>query len=373
MLQKSAGNRRPKTDSAHLVLCSAALLGLLHTTTASADISPPALPEAVSNQLVLQSTVRGKWFLASFAGQSGQTGGDHNKVWQLTEGSPIWQAVPALPNQARQSGRLAASGVAMSNHLFIFAGADRTADGSDKILTDSYRFSPLTQTYTKLPDMPVAVADSLALPYQERYIYLVSGRQQYGQVNLVQLFDNFSQKWSQATPYPGMAVAGHAGALVGHQLLICDGISQDYQQQATGQLRTTPGCYLGDINSKNASQIRWQKIPHHGGPARYRQAAIAVTVNGENMIAFVGGSAPGTSPTANSAALTTAFNGKASDQVYLYALQQQRWLKASSSVAVTDLRSLVSINGEIFSVGGMDGSNNVSSALIKHQIKLLPE
>lgn len=365
MLQKSAGKRRPKTEAAQLALWSAALLGLCDP--AAADSSLPALPEAVSNQLVLQSTVRGKWVLASFAGQSSATGGEHNKVWQLQEGSPIWQAVPALPNQTRQSGRVAASGVAMSNHLFIFAGAD----GGGKILPDSYRFSPLTQTYTKLPDLPVAVADSLALPYQERYIYLVSGRQQYGQVNLVQLFDNFSQKWSQATPYPGVAVAGHAGAIVGQQLLVCDGISQHYQPQTSGQLRTTAACYLGEIDSKNAAQIRWQQIPHHGGQARYRQTAIAVTVNGEQMIAFVGGSAQST--TARAEALTTAFNGKASNQVYLYALQQQRWLKASSSVAMTDLRSLVSINGEIFSVGGIDGNNNVSSALIKHQIKLLPE
>jgi N-acetylneuraminic acid mutarotase len=369
MLQKSAGNSRPKTDSAHLLLCSAALLGLLQSTTATAAITLPALPEAVSNQLVLQSTVRGKWVLASFAGQSAQTGVDHNKVWQLTEGSPMWQAVPALPNQARQSGRLAASGVAMSNHLFIFAGADVAADGSDKILTDSYRFSPLTQTYTKLPDMPVAVADSLALAYQERYIYLVSGRQQYGPVNLVQLFDNFSQKWLQATPYPGAAVAGHAGAIVGNKLLVCDGISMDYQQQTTGQSRATAACYLGDIDPKHASLIRWQKIPHHGGAARYRQAAIPLTHNGEAMIAFVGG----TEPTAISSLTTAQVDAKASDKLYLYALQQQRWLTASSTVAVADLRSLVSINSEIYSVGGMDNSNNVNSALIKHQIKLLPE
>ncbi len=62
------------------------------------------------------------------------------------------------------------AGSLMSNHFFIFAGADVAAAGSDKLLTDSYRFSPLTQTYTKLPDMPVAVADSLALAYQERYL-----------------------------------------------------------------------------------------------------------------------------------------------------------------------------------------------------------
>lgn len=358
MLLKFVGKGRPQTKQQGLIALLAVLS--LQSSISIANSILPALPEAVSNQVVLQTTVRGKWYLASFAGMSSQTGEDHNKAWQLTQGSPIWQPLPAVPNQARQSGRLAATGVVLSNQFFIFAGADQTLNSREKILADSYRFSPLTQTYTKLPDMPVAVADSLALAYQNRYIYLISGRQQEGDVNLVQVFDNFSQKWSQATPFPGAAVAGHAGALAGNQLLVCDGISKDFQQQAQGQLVPTAACYLGELDAKQANTIRWQKIKHHGGPARFRQAAIALKLNDEAAIAFIGGREYPSGTTA-------------SDQVYIYALTQQRWLRASITTPVQDLRSLVELDGEIYSVGGIDSNNNVSSALIKHQIKLLPE
>ncbi len=358
MLLKSVGNSRPKTEN-YLGLAFLAGLSLL-SSHATATSTLPALPEAVSNQLVLQTTVRGKWYLASFAGTSTLAGEDHNKAWQLTQGSAIWQPLPSVPNQARQSGRLASAGVVMSNQFYIFAGADQLPNGSEKILSDSYRFSPLTQTYSKLPDMPVAVADSLALAYQNRYIYLISGRQQEGNVNLVQFFDNFSQKWSQATPYPGAAVAGHAGAVAGHQLLVCDGISKDFEQQPEGQLVPTAACYLGEIDAKQAHQIRWKKIAHHGGPARFRQAAIAFKLNDEAAVAFIGGR---DHPSANSG----------SHPIYVYALKQQRWLQASTTTPVQDLRSLVELDGEIYSVGGIDANNNVSSAPIKHQIKLLPE
>ena len=69
------------------------------------------------------------------------------------------------------------------------------------------------------------------------------------------------------------------------------------------------------------------------------------------------------------------YNGIVSEPsaaVYVYALKQQKWLQAEPTTAVMDLRSLVSINGEIYSVGGMLAGQNVTPQLIKHQIKLLP-
>jgi hypothetical protein len=37
--------------------------------------------------------------------------------------------------------------------------------------------------------MPVPVDDDISLPYQSRYIYLISGWHNDGNVNLVQLYD----------------------------------------------------------------------------------------------------------------------------------------------------------------------------------------
>ena len=355
---------------------SALLLALtmLSATTTSFSTSAaalPALPEPVSNQLVMQTTVRGKSYLVSFAGlgESKTAASTHNKAWQLTEGNAMWQPVAPVPNQARTSGRLAATGLAMANNFFIFSGYSVAANGNETTLTDSYRFSPVTQTYTKLPDMPVPVDDSLAVSYQDRYIYLISGWHNDGNVNLVQVFDNFSQKWQQATPFPGTPVFGLAGAAVGNQLLACDGVKLNYADGKRHYAMENK-CYLGTIDSKSALKINWQPIAHHGQNPRYRQAGIAVTLAGEPMIALIGGSE---NPYNFNG---IGYNGQPSEPssaVYVFALKQQRWLKAEPTEAVMDLRSLVSINGEFYSVGGMLAGQNVTPQLIKHQIKLLPE
>lgn len=347
-----------------LALCSIALFSV-------SALAIPELPEPVTNQVVLQTTVRGKSYLVSFAGLGAEktAAASHNKAWQLTEGNATWQPVTPLPNQARKSGRIAASGLAMANNFFIFSGYSVAADGSETTLTDSYRFSPVTQTYTKLPDMPVPVDDSLAVSYQDRYIYLISGWHNDGNVNLVQVFDNFTQKWQQATPFPGTPVFGLAGAAVGNQLLVCDGVKLNYADGKRSYAMENQ-CYLGTIDPKTALKINWQPIAHHGQKARYRQAAIAITLQGEPMIALIGGS---DNPYNFNG---IGYNGAPAEPnagIYVYALKQQRWLKAEPTSAVMDLRNLVSIQGDIYSVGGMLPGQNVTSKLIKHQIKLLPE
>ncbi|MCT6699575.1 Kelch repeat-containing protein [Rheinheimera sp. 4Y26] len=338
---------------------------------AAAEI--PTLPEPVSNQLVLQASVRGQPYLASFAGLgSAKTpAAMHNKVWQLSLGQSNWQNIAALPGTNRVNGRIAATGVELNKHFFILGGYGQSSDGKSGTLADGYRFSPVTQSYSKLPDMPVAVDESVAFAHKDRYIYLLAGFHHSGAVNLVQLFDNFTQKWSQATPLTGTAVFGHAGVLVGNDILFCDGVKTTSAADGSTQFVPEAACYLGKISDKNASQISWRQIAHHGGKARTRQGAIAVEVNGETMAAFIGGS----ETPYHLNGLTD--DGKAiepSSAIYLYSFKQQRWLKAApSETAVMDLRSLVLIDGEIFSIGGMLAGQQLSNTAIKHQIKLLPE
>jgi hypothetical protein len=50
---------------------------------------------------------------------------------------------------------------------------------------DVYAYHVLEDHYKALTFMPVPVADSIVLPYQNRYIYLISGWHNDGDVNLV--------------------------------------------------------------------------------------------------------------------------------------------------------------------------------------------
>lgn len=342
-------------------------LALLSSGVSLAQVIPD-LPEPVTSNAVASTTLRGKTYIVSMLGLApGKQYSDmHNHVWMHTLGDFNWQQLPAVPSMTKVNGRVAASAVALNNNFFVFGGYTVKYDGSRETSPDSYRLDPVTKRYTKLNDIPVPVDSAVAIAYQNRYIYLVNGWSNHGSVNLVQLFDNYTQRWSQATPLPGNGVFGLSGAIVDNKMLLCDGETLTYFADKPRQYTAAAACYLGVITN-NANSIDWRVIPHPTGQARYRMAAIATEVNGEKMIAFIGGS--------NTA---HRYNGigyndqpaQPSDQVWLYSLQQQKWLSAETTTAVMDLSGLIDIDGSIYSVGGMQSEQQVSNKLIKHQIKL---
>lgn len=336
------------------------------STAALADL--PDLPEPVTNNAVASVSIRGKTYIASFMGLGATKAQSdiHNKAFMLTLGEFGWHELPAVPSQQRLSGRIAASAVALNNNFFVFGGFAVNADNSEVTAQDSYRFDPVTKRYTKLNDIPVPVDDAVALTYQNRYIYVVSGWSDHGNVNLVQVFDNYTQRWSQATPFPGKPVFGLAGAMVGNQMLLCDGVALQYFADKKREYVSEPACYLGTVGD-NANHIDWRVVKHPTGSARYRMAGINTKVAGKERMVFIGGS---TNPYNYNG---IGYNGAASvadSNVWVFAPDEQRWLNAEPTTAVMDLRGLVEVDGAIYSVGGMTNPQQVSTKLIKHQIKL---
>lgn len=352
-----------------MLLKSLSYLSLL--AASSVALALPDLPEPVSNNAVASTSIRDKTYVLSATGVGpGKTSADiHNKVWLHTIGEFGWVSLPPVPSQQRLSGRIGASAVALNNNFFIFGGSFINADGTAVTASDSYRLDPVTRRYTRLNDMPVPVDHAAAIAHQNRYIYLVSGWSDQGTVNLVQLFDNFTQRWSQATPFPGKPVFGLAGAIAANHLVVCDGVTLDYPKGAPRQLSRSAACWAGQLGS-NPNSIAWQPIAHPTGEARYRMAATTVRINGEEMVAFIGGSH---TPYALDG---KGYSGQAAEPVadiWLYAPTQQRWHKAKATTAVMDLRAVVELDGSFYSLGGMLEQQQVTNKPIKHQINLLPE
>ncbi len=96
---------------------------------------------------------------------------------------------------------------------WLFGGYTVAVDGSEKSIPGVYRIRPGESQLQWLTDMPVPVEDSVMLVYQDRYIYLVSGWHDLGNVNLVQVLDTKTLQWAQATPWPGAPVFGHSGGI----------------------------------------------------------------------------------------------------------------------------------------------------------------
>lgn len=331
----------------------------------------PALPEVTSNQVVLSTTVRNKTYITSFTGigNNKNQAAIHNKVWQITLGESSWQSVPAVPAARSNNGRIGMTGVALEQNFYLFGGYSVAADGKEVTQPDSYRYSPVSGMYSKLPDVPVPVDDSVALAYAGRYIYLISGWHNDGNVNLVQMFDTFSQRWSQATPFAGTPVFGHAAAISGRVMIVCDGVSTQWSASSERSYQPIAACYRGEIDAKMPEKIRWQAIAHPSGKARYRQAALAVEQPTGAEFIFIGGTE--TPYNYNG----VGYNGtlaEPSAEIWRYSLSKNQWFTSKSSTAVMDLRNLLLIDKQIYSLGGMQTGQKVSSGLINHPVELLP-
>jgi N-acetylneuraminic acid mutarotase len=253
-------------------------------------IQPEALPplsQAVSNNAVtLVSTDKGN-YLYSFLGLgSGKTWQDIlSAAFVLEPGAKTWMELDPVPGTA---GRLAASAVSVGGAAWLFGGYTVAADGSEQSTAGVYRIRPGESALQWVTDMPVPVEDSVVLAYKDRFIYLISGWHDLGNVNLVQVLDTKTMQWAQATPWPGEPVFGHAGGIHEGRLLVCDGVKIQYPADDSPREFLPSGeCWLGSIDTQNHRKLSWKKVAHHPGAARYRMAA---TGNTNAEIVFAGGS-----------------------------------------------------------------------------------
>jgi N-acetylneuraminic acid mutarotase len=251
------------------------------------EIDPmPDLQQAVSNNAVtLVATEKGV-YLYSFLGLgSGKTWQDiSSKAVVLNPGADEWTELQPVPG----GGRLAASAVTAGGAAWVFGGYTVAADGSEKSIPGVYRIEPGETQLTWATDMPIPVEDSVMLVYQDRYIYLVSGWHDLGNVNLVQVLDSKTLQWTQATPWPGAPVFGHAGGITEGKMLICDGVRIQYPaDESAREFLPSKQCWVGRIDAENHRRINWHSVPPHPGGGRYRMAA---TGDSMSRVVFAGGS-----------------------------------------------------------------------------------
>lgn len=324
----------------------------------------PALPQAVSNNAVALRIGDDGIHLYSMLGLKA------GKTWQDTSSEAMhyssekggadgaWHKINAIPGG---KGRLAASAVAVAGEVYVFGGYTVAEDGSEQSIPAVYRLQRESDRWQHYSDMPVPVEDSVLLVYQDRYIYLVSGWHDLGNVNLVQVLDTANGTWQQATPWPGAPVFGHAGGISGRRILVCDGVRIVYEKGSSGrQFLPSRECWLGQISAGNFREIRWQPIEPHPGLPRYRMAAAD---DGADRVFFAGGSVN-----------PYNFNGIGYDgvpsqpegTVFSYKLISAQWeCHGALSVASMDHRGLPRHDGWFYIVGGMRKGQEVSAGVVR--------
>jgi N-acetylneuraminic acid mutarotase len=241
--------------------------------------------------------------------------------------------------------------------LYLLGGYTVAEDGSEKSVPTVHALEPHSGQWSALPPMPVPVDDAVSVAYAARFIYLISGWHDSGNVNLVQVYDTRERRWFQATPFPGAAVFGHAGGIAGPTMVICDGVKV-VATAARRRFEDEAACYRGAIDADDPARIEWTVLRHHPGKALYRMAAVG---DDTGRIVFAGGS---DNPYNFNG---IGYNGRPSApsaNVFFFDLERDAWVSAGKlTQASMDHRGLLRLGENRYAiVGGMRADQQVSAS-----------
>lgn len=246
----------------------AVALAGLGAVQAQENLEP--LPVPLTNNAVVALKVAGHTLVYSFMGldQSKKPEGVKNSAYALNLKYNKWTLIRSVQG----SGRLGAVAAAVGQEIFVIGGFVPDKIGLQAIVQDVSVYSPLALRWYRGPDLLTPVRDAMAADYRDRYIFVVGGFSKSGPTNDVQLYDTATKEWSKATPYPGPAVFGHSGTVVGNTIIYVDGAKAS--GATTGpRYVASDECWMGKIDRKDPKKITWTKLPAHPGTARYRIAA----------------------------------------------------------------------------------------------------
>jgi N-acetylneuraminic acid mutarotase len=315
----------------------------------------------VTNNAVVSVQSGDDEFVISFAGLG--VGRGHADTLATTyifdSRTSQWTEADPVPGDV---GRLAAVAAAAGELAFVFGGYTVAEDGTENSTPWVHSFDPVTRSFEQRQAMPVPVDDAVAVTYGDRFIYLISGWHDFGNVNLVQRYDTLSDSWVQATPTPGRGVFGHAGGIVGNTIVYCDGVAVKSHADRRRDFVANSECLIGLIDPDNSRRIDWRTLPSHPGLPRYRMAAAGI----EEMksLVFVGGS---DNPYNYDG---IGYNGEPSQPVtdiLRYDLQHHTWTAFSPSAAGSmDHRGLVRFQDSWLTVGGMLKDQQVTDRVVAY-------
>jgi len=323
----------------------------------------PSLPAPVSNNAVAGLIIDNRPYIVSFNGLGkGRTYRDvqaETYVLDVTTGT--WTRAGPVPGGI---GRLASAAAAVGDLAYVFGGYSVAGDGSELSTPWTYSFDPVKREFRALQPIPVPVDDSVAVAYADRFIFLISGWHDSGNVKLVQRYDTQTDSWEQATPIPGPAVFGHAGGLVDNRIVYCDGVMTRPVTDGSSRFAASKQCFLGIIDGTDSRRIDWRGIDAHPGPPRYRMASAGIT--GHNSVLFIGGSE---NPYNYNG---TGYNGKPSEPSadgFLFDLDSLEWQRLPQANSPTmDHRALVVLGNHWLTIGGMMSNQTVTDKVIAYNM-----
>lgn len=334
------------------------VLGAMLFAASKSEPGFEPLPAPVSDNAVASVKSGSETLVFSLMGIGAKKTWDaiNNTAYMMNPGSKTraWSATHPVPGTA---GRIAAAAVGARGLVFLLGGYVVDAEGGETTLRDLNIYFPEEDLWYRGEDLPVAVDDSIAGVYRDRYIYLIGGWSKNGSVRDVQVYDIEKKKWLQASPIPGIPVFGHAGALVDDTIVYVDGA---YKNPAGNSPKyvTSDECWMGKIDRHDPTRIQWTQLPNHPGKARYRIAAGGSAK--DQKIYFAGG----TDNPYNFNGI--GYNGVPSEPspvTFAFNLRTGKWEAIDEEVSdpTMDHRGLVVLPQGLLIIGGMEKGQQVTA------------
>lgn len=257
-------------------------------------------------------------------------------------------------------GRLASAATALGGKVYLFGGYSVGEDGSEVSTPEVLVYDPGTDGYERRADMPVPVDDSVAFAHAGRYIYLVSGWHDDGNVSLVQVFDTQEDRWFRASDYPGAPVFGHSGGAAGGRIVIADGVAVLGVENGRRKYGAVADAWLGEIDADDPSVIAWRKLPPHPGGPLYRMAAAGEAQ--ENRVVFYGGA---DNPYNYDGVGYDGVPARPSAKLFAFDFDANDWVDLGETDRPSmDHRGLMISRGTFYIAGGMNSERAVSDAVV---------
>jgi N-acetylneuraminic acid mutarotase len=322
---------------------------------ANVALAQDAAPAARANWAVARA---GDQVYAFYGLGAGKTFKDIERdVHALDLRTGKWRKVGDVPVE---HGRLASAALTVAGTVYVIGGYTVSAKGEEVSTPEVLRFAPDSDRFEIETKMPVPVDDTVAIPWRERWIVLVSGWHDTGNVADVQIYDTKTKQWTAATPYPGKPVFGHAGGLVRDTMVVCDGVTSAKGADGKNQFAITNECWQGTLDPQQPGRISWRQLPTHPGAPLYRAGAVGDA----GRILFAGGSGR---PYNYDGMGYDKLPAEPSDAVFSFDPVRGAWQSpAPLPEAGMDYRALVPLDGGEYGLfGGMRAGQRVSGGVIR--------
>ncbi len=212
----------------------------------------PQLPDyrSVASAEVVQNTL----YVIAGVRQPYTDNKTHSTVFALDLDDPEagWRECAPLPGHSREGAMSAVCG----GKLYLFGGGYSTEHGEYPPLRDSYYYTPETDQWTRIADLPYGPRWGAAAPYADRYIFITGGYtvssyaevkkhgRTWGFSRRVYVYDTQADSYTYLIrgrmPYGAL---DHGAACIGNRLYVLDG---EYDIPPVGGSRG-PWMLIGEI------------------------------------------------------------------------------------------------------------------------------